>query len=254
MVVNPEGKGGSVPARTALVTGADRGFGLFAARELAQRGWLVFAGRVLENYDLLDRLAAEYPLVRPLRLDVSKTDDIMRAGEEIAHVSGRLDVLFSNAALMGGPGASTLGGEEPIDFGALERDFIINSMAGILLVDRLLPLLEKGEMKRLHFTSSEISSLRLMTRTGSMRYAMTKTALNLGVRMLFNDLRPRGYTFRLYQPGGMNQVLPDGSYMRKTKAVDPAESAACAVAQLLADRVDEDRLALIDYHGRELSF
>ena len=83
---------------------------------------------------------------------------------------------------------------------------------------------------------------------------MTKTALNLGVRMLFNDLRPRGYTFRLYQPGGMNQVLPDGSYRRKTKAVDPAESAASAVRQLLADRVDEDRLALIDYHGRELSF
>ena len=244
----------STPPRTALVTGADRGFGLFAARELAQRGWLVFAGRVRNDYDLLDRLAAEYPSVRPLWLDVSKTEDIERAGEEIACVSGRLDVLFSNAALMGGPGASTLGGEEPIDFSALERDFIINSMAGILLVDRLLPLLEKGEMKRLHFTSSEISSLRLMTRTGSVRYAMTKTALNLGVRMLFNDLRPRGYTFRLYQPGGMNQVLPDGSYMRKTKAVDPAESAASAVRQLLADRVDEDRLALIDYHGRELSF
>ena len=153
--------------RTALVTGADRGFGLFAARELAQRGWLVFAGRVMEDYDHLDRLAAEYSNVRPMWLDVSKTEDIERAGEEIARVSGRLDVLFSNAALMGGPEASTLGGEEPIDFGALERDFIINSMAGILLVDRLLPLLDKGEMKRLHFTSSEISSLRLMTARGA---------------------------------------------------------------------------------------
>lgn len=252
--MSPEEKGVSMACRTALVTGADRGFGLFAARELAQRGWLVFAGRVRKDYDLLDRLADEYSNVRPLWLDVSKPEEIERAGEEIARESGRLDVLFSNAALMGGPEASTLGGEEPVDFGALERDFMINAMAGILLTDRLLPLLEKGEMKRLHFTSSEISSLRLMTRTGNVRYAMTKTALNLGVRMLFNDLRPRGYTFRLYQPGGMNQVLPDGSYKRKTKAVDPAESAASAVRQLLADRVDEDRLALIDYHGRELSF
>ncbi len=240
--------------KTALVTGADRGFGLFIARELAQRGWLVFAGRVLEEYDHLDRLAAEYPGVRPLRLDVSKTEDIERAVSEIARVSGRLDVLVSNAAHMGGPGASELGGAEPIDFEAMERDFMINAMAGILLTDRMLPLLEKGEMKRLHFTSSEISSLRLMTRTGSMRYAMTKTALNLGVRMLFNELRPRGYTFRLYQPGGMNQVMPDGSYRRKTRAVDPAESAASAVEQLMSDRLDEDRLALIDYHGRELSF
>ena len=83
---------------------------------------------------------------------------------------------------------------------------------------------------------------------------MTKTALNLGVRMLFNELRPKGYTFRLYQPGGMNQVLPDGSYRRKTKAVDPVESAASAVEQMLTDRIDEDWLALVDYHGRELSF
>ncbi len=240
--------------KTALVTGADRGFGLFIVRGLAQRGWRVFAGRVLREYDHLDKLAEEYPQVHPIWLDVSKVEDIEKAREKIERVSGRLDLLVSNAARMGGTAPSTLGGEEPIDFTALEESFMINSMAGILLVDRLLPLLEKGEMKRLHFTSSEISSLRLMTRTGSVRYAMTKTALNLGVRMLFNDLRPRGYTFRLYQPGGMNQVLPDGSYKRKTKAVDPAESAASAVAQMLADRIDEDRLALVDYHGRELSF
>lgn len=240
--------------KTALVTGADRGFGLFIVRGLAQRGWRVFAGRVLKEYDHLDKLAKEYPQVHPIWLDVSKVEEIEKAREEIERVSGRLDLLVSNAARMGGTAPSTLGGEEPIDFTALEESFMINSMAGILLVDRLLPLLEKGEMKRLHFTSSEISSLRLMTRTGSVRYAMTKTALNLGVRMLFNDLRPRGYTFRLYQPGGMNQVLPDGSYRRKTKAVDPAESAASAVEQMLADRIDEDRLALVDYHGRELSF
>ena len=39
--------------RTALVTGADRGFGLSVARELLQRGWRVFAGRVLRDYPLL---------------------------------------------------------------------------------------------------------------------------------------------------------------------------------------------------------
>ena len=240
--------------KTALVTGADRGFGLFIVRGLAQRGWCVFAGRVLKEYDHLDKLASEYPNVHPVWLDVSRVEDIEKARDEIEITAGRLDLLVSNAAHMGGPAPSTLGGEDPIDYSALEQDFMINSMAGILLVDRMLPLLEKGEMKRLHFTSSEISSLRLMTRTGNVRYAMTKTALNLGVRMLFNELRPKGYTFRLYQPGGMNQVLPDGSYRRKTKAVDPVESAASAVEQMLTDRIDEDRLALVDYHGRELSF
>ena len=241
--------------RTALVTGADRGFGLFIVRGLAQKGWRVFAGRVLDDYDHLDKLAEEYPEVHPIRLDVSDVADIERARDEIDRVSGRLDLLASNAALMRGEGAARLGGENPIDWDAMTRYFMTNSMAGVLLVDRMLPLLEKGEMKRLYFTSSEISSLRLIDRAGDIvRYAMTKTALNLGVRMLFNDLRLRGYTFRLYQPGGMTKVLPDGSYERKTKAVDPAVSAASAVEQMLSDRVDEDRLALVDYHGRELSF
>ena len=241
--------------KTALVTGADRGFGLFIARGLAQRGWRVFAGRVMKEYDHLDRLAEEYPEVHPIWLDVSSMEDIERAREEIERVSGRLDLLASNAALMRGPANCELGGGEPIDFDLMEKYFMTNAMAGVLLVDRMLPLLEKGEMKRLYFTSSEISSLRLINRAGPLlRYAMTKTALNLGVRMLFNDLRPRGYTFRLYQPGGMTKVLPDGSYERKTDTVDPAVSAASAVEQMLTDRVDEDRLALVDYHGRELSF
>ena len=45
-------------------------------------------------------------------------------------------------------------------------------------LEEIVALLEKGEDKRLFYTSSEISSLRLMTRIGSMRYAQTKTALN----------------------------------------------------------------------------
>lgn len=240
--------------KTALVTGADRGFGLFIAKGLAQHGWRVFAGRVLDEYTLLDDLKKEYPEVYPVQLDVTNEQDIKHIKQEIERISGKLDVLVSNAAHMGGSGASAIGGDKAIDYDMLTNDFCTNSLAGMILTDRLLPLLEKGEMKRLFFTSSEISSLRLMTRVGEMRYAMTKTALNLGVRMLFNELHPRGYTFRLYQPGGMKRVMPDGSFMPGRSSVDPNVSAAEAVRQILEDRIDEDRLALIDYHGRELSF
>ena len=92
-----------------------------------------------------------------------------------------------------------------------------------------------------------------MRRTGSFRYGMTKTALNLGVRMIYNTLRPEGFTFRLYQPGWMKRQMPDGS-LAKGAIVDPADSAKEAVRQILEDRMDEDRLVLTDYLGRELSF
>ena len=136
---------------------------------------------------------------------------------------------------------------------ALLLSFRTNSLAAPLLVDRFLPLLEKGAKKRLFFVSSEISSVRLQRRTGDVRYAMSKTALNLGVRMLFNSLRPRGYTFRLYQPGWMKRVNPDGS--RAAGAlIDPDESAEEALRLIREDRIDEDRLVLTDYLGHELSF
>ena len=237
---------------TALVTGADRGFGFCVARRLAEMGWRVHAGRVLPEYRLLDRLHDEFPAVLPLPLDVSSPEDILRARDEIAGV-GRLDLLVGNAAVMGGDGTATVGGEKPLDFEALERSFRVNSLAAPLLTDALLPLMEKSAFRRLFFTSSEISSVRLMRRTGDMRYAMSKTALNLGVRMLFNTLRPRGYTFRLFQPGWMKRMLPDGS-LREGGEIDPDFSAEAAVRQIMEDRPDEDRLVLTDLWGRELSF
>ena len=237
---------------TALVTGADRGFGFCVARRLAEMGWRVHAGRVLPEYRLLDRLHDEFPAVLPLPLDVSSPEDILWARDEIAGV-GRLDLLVSNAAVMGGDGTATVGGEKPMDFNALERSFRVNSLAAPLLTDALLPLMEKSAFRRLFFTSSEISSVRLMRRTGDMRYAMSKTALNLGVRMLFNTLRPRGYTFRLFQPGWMKRMLPDGS-LREGGEIDPDFSAEAAVRQIMEDRPDEDRLVLTDLWGRELSF
>lgn len=240
--------------KTALVTGADRGFGLYIAQGLAKAGYRVYASRLLKDYTLLDDAAKEDDNIVPVWMDVSSEADIEKVRDQIAAETGRLDILVSNAAHMGGPNPSEVGGTQPIDFEMLEKDFCINSMAGMVLTDRLLPLLEKGEDKRLFYTSSEISSLRLMTRVGGMRYAQTKTALNLGVRMLFNELRPKGYTFRLYQPGGMKRQMPDGTYAKTGSSVYPMDSAAEALRQILSDRVDEDRLALIDYHGRELSF
>ena len=56
---------------TALVTGADRGFGFCVARRLARAGWRVYAGRILPDYVLLDRLRDEFPEVRPIPLDVA---------------------------------------------------------------------------------------------------------------------------------------------------------------------------------------
>ena len=242
--------------RIALVTGADRGLGFAIAKRLLQEGFRVFAGKFNSSYTLLEDLQKEYPALSILELDVQNPEHIKACAAELERAAGKLDLLVSNAAVMGAASDrpdDVIDGNRGFNADRMNQFFMTNSYAAPLLVDALLPLLRKGEMKRLFFTSSEISSVRLMRRTGSFRYGMTKTALNLGVRMIYNTLRPEGFTFRLYQPGWMKRQMPDGSFA-KGAIVDPADSAKEAVRQILEDRMDEDRLVLTDYLGRELSF
>ncbi|MBQ6550158.1 MAG: SDR family NAD(P)-dependent oxidoreductase [Lachnospiraceae bacterium] len=239
--------------RTALVTGADRGLGYEMTVRLLDEGFRVYAGKFNDEYSLLDRLAEEYPELRPVQLNVSVYEEIVNVEKIIREECGYLDLLVSNAAFMGGPQNDQVGGDVPIDFDLMRFSFNTNTAPAPVLVDVFLPLLLKSDYRRLHFTSSEISSVRLMKRTGSMRYAMTKSALNVGVRLMFNELRPLGFRFRLFQPGWMKRMMPDGTLDPRAR-LDPKQSAEMAVKLILEDRPDEDRLTLVDYLGHELSF
>jgi hypothetical protein len=78
---------------------------------------------------------------------------------------------------------------------------------------------------------------------------MSKTALNMAVSMLFNRLRPEGYTFRLYHPGWMRSYM--GGSKNTEADLEPEEAAVPAVTYFLRDRADEDRLILRDWQGHE---
>jgi len=116
-------------------------------------------------------------------------------------------------------------------------------------VHAFLPLTDRGSLKRLCFVSSEAGSIARAKRTAWFGYCMSKAALNMEARILFNTLRPEGYTFRVYHPGWIR------SYMGGTKATEgafePEEAAARAIPIFLGQRQDEDRLVMVDCDGNE---
>ena len=71
----------------------------------------------------------------------------------------------------------------------------------------------------------------------------------MGIKILFNDLHPAGYTFRVYHPGWMR------SYMHGVKNMEadlePEEAATNAIPILLNNREDEGKLVMVDYEGNE---
>jgi len=243
-------------SRIAFVTGADRGLGLALTARLMDKGWRVFAGQYMPDWPELSVLMAQHPSLTLVPLDVSSDESVRAAARAVMGAVDRVDLLVNNA----GVSSPTLGRSirEPQDYTEMHRMYDVNAVGPLRMVQAFLPLTDQSAMKRLCFVSSEAGSINCCTRTAGYGYCMSKTALNMAVRMLFNVLRPDGYSFRVYHPGWLR------SYMRGTKStegdLEPEQAAVPALAYFLRDRAadphnptrcDDDRLVMRDWQGRE---
>ena len=233
---------------TAFVTGADRGLGLALTAGLVERGWRVVAGQYLPEWPELATLKERYPdQVQLVPLDVGSDESVVAAAALTATLTDRLNLLISNAGVGSPTSNQTI--REPQDYAEMHRLYEVNALGGLRIVGALLPLLDAGTTKRLCFVSSEAGSVARSTRTAMYGYCMSKAALNMATRILFNDLHPQGYTFRVYHPGWLR------TYMRGEKStrgqLESEEAAVPALVYFLTDRDDEERLVLRDWQGEE---
>ena len=236
-----------------IITGADRGLGLSLCRKFLMRGWTVFGGKFLQDYDLLEQEQKKNPLLHIIPLDVGDAASIKKAHSIVSEKTDSLDMLISNAALMGQVHCSI--DEPPMDLQAPWDSFRVNALGPAHMVEYFLPLLDKGEMKRLCFVSSEVSCITLMKhRAGSSYpYPMSKSSMNMGIRLMHNQLYPQGYTFRLYHPGWMKRMMPDGT-LSEIAEYDPAQTASHAAMYFEREFRDEHRLVMYDYLDHEWPF
>ena len=241
----------------ALVTGADRGLGLALTARLLEKGWRVLAGQYMPDWPELDALTAKYPdHLTPVPLDVASDDSVRAAAHLVEANVDRVDLLINNAGVVSPTRLRTI--REPQDYAEMQREHNVNALGPLRVVGAFLPLTDTSSLKRLCFVSSEAGSIDRCQRTAWHGYCMSKAALNMGIRILFNRLRPEGYTFRVYHPGWMR------SYMGGSKNVEadlePEEAAIHALAYFLRDGAadphrpgssDEDRLVMRDWQGHE---
>lgn len=250
----------TAPTRVAFVTGADRGLGHALTASLLAKGWRVFAGQYMAEWPQLSELAATYATqLTIVPLDVTSDASVRAAAEQVAASADHLDLLINSAGVLSQ--ADPRGIREEQDYEEMHRLFRVNALGPLRVVEAFLPLLEAGTLRRLCFISSEAGSINRAERKSWFGYCASKTALNMGVRLLFNRLRPRGYTFRLYHPGWMRTYM---SGDKNTAAdLEPEQAAVPALAYFLRDRGhdphlaprnDEDRLVLRDNRGVEWPF
>lgn len=219
--------------KSVLITGADRGIGFALCRSFLENGWKVFAGRFMEGWKELDGLKEEYgDRLLCIGLDVGNQESVSRAAEVVSRQTECLDMLVNCAGIF-------QNGSREATVNCLN----INTMGPIRMVEAFLPLMEQGE-RRLCFVSSEAGSVTLAHRKGDISYCVSKTCLNMAVRLMFERLQPQGYRFRLYHPGWVR------SYMSGQKGTEgnfePEETAVVAYKQFISDRSWEDVLVMSD--------
>jgi NAD(P)-dependent dehydrogenase (short-subunit alcohol dehydrogenase family) len=171
---------------TVLVTGANRGIGLEYCQQLKQRGDQVIAvcrSSSPELEALSVRIEAGLELTA--EADIA---ELVRRLEGLA-----LDVLILNAGLLE---ATRL---DDLDAGSVRRQFEVNALAPLRLVQALLPQLHPGS--KLALMTSRMGSIDDNTSGGSYGYRMSKVALNMAGRSLAHDLKPRGIAVAILHPG-----------------------------------------------------
>jgi len=194
---------------TILITGANRGLGLKFTELYAKKKFNVFATcRAPQNANSLLKLAEQNELITVHPLDVGINEEIEDLAYKIKDVP--IDILINNAGIWR---SSSLGSANKQ---AWLESFAINSIAPYEVIQALLPNIKMGVLKKVVSITSKMGSIDDNTSGGSYIYRSSKSALNMVMRSLENDLRAYDIATLTLHPGwvqtdmgGMNALIND---------------------------------------------
>lgn len=166
----------------ALITGANRGLGLEATRQLIAEGFHVIMAARDRNKAQAARADVDPDASRTtlLALDVTADADIRQAVETVEAEFGRLDVLVNNA------GVSYW--EDPLELTAevLKATYATNVFAPFAMMMGFRPLLANAKSPRVINVSSHLGSMAIASDRAHVWYGLnvpaynsSKTALNM---------------------------------------------------------------------------
>lgn len=213
--------------KVALITGANKGIGLETARQLAQKKITVLVGArdLAKGEEAVAELRKEGLEARALEIDVSKSESIRRAAEQVEKDFGKLDILVNNAGVMLDDHDRKVS-EQSLE--AWRKTFDTNVFGLIETTQAFLPLLRKSEAGRIVNLSSILGSTTYHATPGSPvydskstpAYNVSKAAVNAYTVQLAHELKDTKVKVNAAHPGwvktemggeGAMMEIPDGA-------------------------------------------
>jgi len=190
---------------TVLITGSNRGIGLEFARQYAARGWRVIATcRHPEKAVNLQAIAAANPQVIIEKLDVTDLGAI----DALAHKyrDTAIDVLLNNAGISGGLNNQRFG---HINYATFHDVYAVNVVGPLKMAEAFQTQVAASDLKKIITISSTAGSIA--NSTGLLYiYRSSKTAVNMAMRNLANELQAKGIIVGLIAPGPTNADVVKG--------------------------------------------
>jgi NAD(P)-dependent dehydrogenase (short-subunit alcohol dehydrogenase family) len=201
-------------AKTALVTGANRGIGLALCARLKQSGREVIAVCRRSSHEL-DALGVR------VEADVDITSDAAVAALARRIGTVALDELWCNAGVLREDHLND------VDLGDVRTLFEVNALGALRVVKALHRLIPRGG--KIALMTSRMGSIGDNGSGGYYAYRMSKAALNAAGMSLARDLEPAGIAVAILHPGFVRTEMTG-----RSGNVEPADA-----AKQLVERVDQ---------------
>jgi NAD(P)-dependent dehydrogenase (short-subunit alcohol dehydrogenase family) len=193
--------------KIVLITGANKGIGFAAARELARAGHTVLLGA----RDPGRGAAAAAALTGQgldawfVRLDVTDPATIAAAAELIEAEHGRLDILINNAGIS----RDRPHPPDELPVAVLREIYETNVFGVVAVTNAMLPLLRRSPAPRIGNVSSGLGTVALLSDPDSplwqhanlLGYNSSKAALNAITLIYAGTLRGTGIGVNALSPG-----------------------------------------------------
>ena len=184
--------------KTAIITGAGRGFGKqFALRYAAEGARLLLPDISLERSEQTAKEIRDAGgEARAMRADISSPEDCVAIGVTVEKLFGGVDILLNNAALYYGIERQPWDGWVKEDWDAM---FAINVTGTYLVCKAVAPLMVKAGKGKIINIASDV--FKVAGSAGLMPYACSKAAVYALTQALARNLGPHGINVNSIAPG-----------------------------------------------------
>ncbi|KAH7310538.1 hypothetical protein B0I35DRAFT_463179 [Stachybotrys elegans] len=192
-----------------LVTGANRGIGFGYLRHISNDSANTVIGIVRDKAATEKKVAEELPgrtNIHIVEAQITNYESLKKTVPQVSEITGgSIDYIIANAAATGSDIPISYFAENPEKWESETSELMqLNVTANVHLFLLYLPLLRKGQVKKVIQISSGMADIDMISRfqvTNGPIYSMTKAAANAVVAKFDAEYRKEGILFMSISPG-----------------------------------------------------